>query len=337
MLRAVKDPATRLESDLEGVRSLDGFEYAENTTKAYESDWSLFTRYLAASNLTPVPGHPDHVSAYLFHLYERGKAKATIERAFEALKSLYDEVPETANPCHNKTVKKTLSAIRRKLKGQKKGAALPARLNDVHQVLLHCDASILGLRDAALISLGFTCALRLEDYTHLTLGDLDMESEPDGAWLHIPFSKTDQEGEGSIVWIPKDEPLGTLSRLSSYITQLPEREPTTPLFWASGPSKQLVRPVTHRGASHIINKAFSRAKLPQFTSHSLRAGFATEAAAAGATAKEIQLITRHACPTTLYKYVRLLSARENHPSRLFTKSVQYENVMQGMRGFDTKG
>lgn len=318
-LRALK--GSQLDSDLAALDELQGFERAQNTHLAYAADWQQFTLYLAQSGELPQPGKPYLVQAFLSHLWKEGYKVATINRKLEAIKSLYDEMPGE-NPCLDPQVKTTLKQIRRKLKGQKPKKAPAALLEHMQKVLSCCPASPLGLRDAALMSLGWTCALRLDEYANFKQADLDLTSEPDGAWLTVQFSKTDQEGTGELIWIPRDEPLRVIERMQAYLSQLPDRSLSAPLFWGSGQGKKgLAKPMSYSGVKYCIAKSFSRAKLPQFSPHSLRHGFITECIAAGASADEVQAVSRHRCTSTLHRYVQL-NAKKSHPTRRFTHSMQ---------------
>ena len=318
-LRALK--SSQLENDLAALDELQGFERAENTHLAYAADWQQFTLYLAQSGEQPQPGKPYLVQAFLSHLWKSGYKVATINRKLEAIKSLYDEMPGE-NPCLDPEVKRTLKQIRRRLRGQKPKKAPAALLDHMHKVLSCCPASPLGLRDAALMSLGWICALRLEDFAKLTQGDLDLDSEPEGAWLHIPYGKTDQEGEGAVIWIPRDEPLRTIERLRAYLSQLEDRSLSAKLFWGSGQGKKgLAEPITYSGVKYCIANSFNRAQLPQMSAHSLRHGFITECIAAGASADEVQAVSRHRCPTTLHRYVQLI-AQKSHPARRLVQPTQ---------------
>jgi integrase len=61
--------------------------------------------------------------------------------------------------------------------------------------------TLTGKRDWAVLMLGFTAAFRRSEIVGLTVADL--QRTPDGLFVLIRRSKTDQEGEGHIVAIPR--------------------------------------------------------------------------------------------------------------------------------------
>jgi integrase len=68
--------------------------------------------------------------------------------------------------------------------------------------------------------------------------------------------------------------------------------------------------VSTRGVTRAIQRAAARTEMDaeHLSSHSLRAGFATSAAAAGASERSIAAQTRHRSMQTLRRYIRLATA-----------------------------
>ncbi|UZW57625.1 hypothetical protein NUH86_18800 [Sphingobium sp. JS3065] len=75
-----------------------------------------------------------------------------------------------------------------------------------------CGGDVVGLRDAALLSLGYDAGLRVSE---LAAVDLDrIEPQEDGsAVLELARSKTDQEGQGAFVWLSPD----TMRRVTLWV------------------------------------------------------------------------------------------------------------------------
>src|SRR3546814_5427113 len=63
-----------------------------------------------------------------------------------------------------------------------------------------CGGDLQGLRDAALLSLGYDAGLRVSELTVVEAVHIDPQQDG-SATLFIPFSKTDQEGEGAWAWL----------------------------------------------------------------------------------------------------------------------------------------
>ena len=91
----------------------------------------------------------------------------------------------------------TLKGIRRTLGTAQKGK-LPLLTADLQKLLAHLPENLLGVRDRALLLVGFAGALRRSELAALTVEQSEFNS--DG--LLLERSKTDQEGKGVSVAIP---------------------------------------------------------------------------------------------------------------------------------------
>lgn len=79
-------------------------------------------------------------------------------------------------------------------------------------LLAACGTDLAGLRDAALFSMAYDAGLRVSELVGSSVEDLTLESDGTGR-LFIPFSKTDQGGEGRFAWVSKE----TMGRVSSWL------------------------------------------------------------------------------------------------------------------------
>ena len=137
--------------------------------------------------------------------------------------------------------------------------------------------------------------------------------------LHIRRSRTDQEGQGRTIGIPRGRHPETCPVLAVQRWLSISGVTEGPLFRTVLPNG---RPGTKRqrfphgrvgagrlsaqGVARVVQRAAKRAGLnPQeFAGHSLRAGFATEAAAQGATERAIMRQTGHHSVTMVRRYIR---------------------------------
>ena len=198
----------------------------------------------------------------------------------------------------------TLQGIRRTL-GTAQPGKIPLLTADLIQVLAHLPAGLAGVRDRALLLLGYTGGLRRSEITALTVDDLAWV--PEGAVLTLRRSKTDQAGQGRKVAIPRGAhaatcPISALGQwleaariISGALFREVDRHGTT--------GEAGLHPDSVRG---ILKRSVKRAGFdPEgFAGHSLRAGFATQAARNGASAFDIMRQTGHRSITTVSRYVR---------------------------------
>ena len=179
----------------------------------------------------------------------------------------------------------------------------PATAEKVLAMVGKTDADAKGLRDRALLLLGFAGAFRRSELVALNVGDLEFCDS--GLRVTIRKSKTDQEGLGVTIAVAR----GSIACPSEAVRQ-----------WlrASGISDgALFRPVTRKGkilarrlsarAVAELVKAYARRaglKAADFSGHSLRSGFLTSAAARGASIFKMMDVSRHKSVDTLRGYVR---------------------------------
>lgn len=89
---------------------------------------------------------------------------------------------------------------------------LSSDINSGTRQLAACGSDIIGLRDAALISLACNAGLRVSELVGATVADLRQVGDGSGR-LPIAHSKTDQLGEGALAWLSAD----TMTRLSVWL------------------------------------------------------------------------------------------------------------------------
>ena len=102
-------------------------------------------------------------------------------------------------PTSSQAIKAVLAGIRRSI-GTSVTRKAPATAETIRPSLPRCHADLRGLRDRALLVLGFAGALRRSELVALDVEDLEETAE--GMHVRIKRSKTDQEGAGDFVSIP---------------------------------------------------------------------------------------------------------------------------------------
>jgi site-specific recombinase XerD len=191
-------PATAdLAPDLEAALRYAKAEKADATRRAYATDFRLFGEWCVARGAKSLPALPETVAAYLASEAERGVKPSTIGRRCAAIcyahKLAGHVPPTTAEP-----VKATVRGIRRQ-HGMAPVKKAPATAELILAMVALGPAGLLGLRDRALLLLGFAGAFRRSELVALDVADLQ-EAES-GLLVTIRRSKTDQEGKGRKVAI----------------------------------------------------------------------------------------------------------------------------------------
>ena len=201
-------------------------------------------------------------------------------------------------------VAETLQGIRRTL-GTAQPGKTPLLTADLIQVLAHLPSGLAGVRDRALLLVGYTGGLRRSELAAFTVDDLAWV--PEGAVLTLRRSKTDQAGQGRKVAIPKGAHVATcpVSALRQWLEAA--RIVEGALFREVDRHGTVGEMGIHRDSvGAILKRTVARAGFDPagFAGHSLRAGFATQAAHNGASAFDIMRQTGHRSITTVSRYVR---------------------------------
>ena len=185
---------------------------ADATKAAIAADLDCWRDWCGEENRTPLPADPEDMVRYVNALDAKGKKPATLARRIASLGSVHRMMGlagDTA-PTDAPMVRAALKAVRRR-RGARQRQAAPLRLGkalDTHvtkgftlaALLDACGGDLQGLRDAALLSLGYDAGLRVSELT--VVERLQIDQQEDGsATLFIPFSKTDQDGEGAWAWL----------------------------------------------------------------------------------------------------------------------------------------
>lgn len=268
---------------------------SEATLRAYKSDLEHFLAWGGV-----IPASPELVANYLAE-HAGILSVSTLSRRAAALSKMH-EVKSFDNPTKAELVKATMRGIRRRHHVAPK-QAYPITKERLFKMLQTCKDDVKGVRDRALLLIGFASALRRSELVALDCSHV--EFVPEGLILNIVRSKTDQQGAGRRIGIPYARgehcPVGSLK---SYLEQ--GRIDKGPVFRSLGDGGLGNDRLADHGVAFIIKR---RAKLADFdpamfSGHSLRAGFATSAAQAGAEVWSIMHQTGHCSETTLRRYIR---------------------------------
>jgi integrase len=186
-------PAT-LRPELEDAASYARAEKAEATRRA---DFALFRTWCMTKRVLAIPAAPETVSAFLAAEANRGVKPSTIGRRLAAIRYAH-KLTGHEPPTSSEAVKATLRGIRRTA-GSAPVRKAPATADKVAAMVAKAGTDLKGLRDRALLLLGFAGAFRRSELVALDVGDIQFCKG--GLRVTIRKSKTDQEGQGATVAI----------------------------------------------------------------------------------------------------------------------------------------
>lgn len=289
---------------------LAGESLSANTRRAYTSALSDFRAWCEAEAVSALPAEPETVAAYVAALAGQGRSVATAEQRVAAIRWAHDAAG-LETPTASKAVRATMAGIRR-TRGVAPKRKAPATVERVAAMVAHCDrGTVKGLRDRALLLLGFATACRRSELVALRLEDL--EEVQRGLLVTVRRGKTDQTAQGHTRAVPFGEILCPVVAVREYLA-------------AAGISDSyLFRPLNRAGrvagermtdqqVARVVKQYAALAGFPvaDFAGHSLRAGFVTSAAERGRRAERIMDHTGHRSVAMVRVYTRRSDAFADH-------------------------
>src|SRR5215831_8192313 len=176
-------------ADIDRAASYAKQDKAPATRAAYRGDFASFQAFCLSRGVASLPATPDTVAAYLAREAETGLKPSTISRRCAAIRYAH-KLTGHEPPTNSEAVKATLRGIRRSI-GAAPVRKAPAIAEIMRDMAHAAPTGIKGLRDRALLLLGFGGAFRRSELVALDVADL--EETEDGLRVMIGRSKTDQE------------------------------------------------------------------------------------------------------------------------------------------------
>lgn len=290
--------------------------HAESTRTIYDWAWSLWERWCASRGAVALPAEPALICAYLTERAAAGLSVGTIDLACSAI-SYRHRLSGLEDPILNEGVRQVRRGLRRLIGAAPRRQARPLGTDDIRQIVEHIDRSApVGVRDAAIILLGFASAMRRSEIVTLTMADI--EFKPGGVLLTIRRSKTDQYHDGQTVAVAHGQH-ATTDPIAALDAWLRLRGDHPGLLFTAMPNRLVTQdPLSGQAISVLLRRHAIAAGLAadRITAHSLRAGHATTAAVAGVALDRIAAQTRHKRLSTLIeRYIRPAQALEYTSSR----------------------
>lgn len=272
-----------------------------STIRCYRTDWTDFENWCSRQSLSALPATPETVACYLSALAEHHKA-STIQRRLSAISQVH-QAKGFESPTKNETVRSVLKGIRRTI-GTAPAEKAPLVASDVREMIGALPDTLLGKRDRALLLLGFAGAFRRSELVGLNVEDLTFT--PDGLIVMLRRSKTDQEGQGRKIGVPRLSTSDACPVRAVRDWMHAGGIDKGPLFRSVAVGGRLQEErLSDRAVALVVKRTLPAGKdARKFAGHSLRAGFVTSAANGGASVKAIMRQTGHRSLETVMRYMR---------------------------------
>ena len=278
-----------------------------NTVRAYKSDFEDFSLFCVKNGFKSLPTDPKIVSLYLTYLSSKDVKPSTIKRRLVSIGVIHKMKGHYLDTKHPIIVENFMGI--RRLKGVIQNGKKPILISDLKQIIdvinKQEEPDIKKLRNKALLLVGFAGGFRRNELISLNLEDLDFVFE--GLKINIKRSKTDQFGEGFIKGIPYfDNYLYCpVKNLKNWLNVSKLKKGPVFVRFSKGSNLTNIR-LTDQSVALIIKDYLAKAGIDNknYSGHSLRSGFATSAAEAGAEERSIMAITGHKTSQMVRRYIR---------------------------------
>jgi site-specific recombinase XerD len=287
---------------------------ANNTLRAYKSDFKDFGAFCSSHKLSSLPTEPKIVSLYLTHLSKNSKISTLRRRlvSISMVHKLKGHYLDTKHPI----IVENLMGIRR-VKGSIQKGKKPLLINHLKQIINSINEQNSNetkkLRDKAIILIGFGGGFRRTELISIDYEDL--EFVPEGLKITIRKSKTDQFGEGMVKGLPyfNDKNYCPVINLREWLEI--SKIKTGPVFRRFSKGSVLTNNRLSDQSVVLLIKEYLRLagiENKNFAGHSLRSGFATVAADAGADERSIMAMTGHKTTQMVRRYIREANLFKNN-------------------------
>ena len=287
---------------------------ANNTIRAYKSDFNDFSLFCLQNGFKSLPSEPKIVSLYLTYLSTKDVKISTLKRrlvSIGVIHKLKGHYLDTKNP----SIIENIMGIKRR-KGSIQKSKKPILISDLKEIINVIDkekVEIKKYRDRTIILIGFSGGFRRNEIVSLDYHDLDFV--PEGLKINLRRSKTDQFGEGFMKALPYFDssqycPVVSLKKLLDL-----SKINSGPIFrsFVKG-SKLSEKRLTDQTVALLIKEYLNLAGIDSknYSGHSLRSGFATSAAESGAEERNIMAMTGHKSTEMVRRYIKEANLFKNN-------------------------
>ena len=273
---------------------------SESTRAIYEDNFRFFQIWALEQELPYLPASKQSIELYILHLRDKNHKMATIELRISAIKAMHKAfVRPFPQITHFSEI---MRGLRRDI-GVKQRQARPITLELLSRGLSK-DTTVMAHRDRALLLMGFAGAFRRSELVNLCVKDIEFRDE--GMLINIAKSKTDQMGIGRQVPIhfSLSDFICPVKNVKQWLQKTGIQEGL--LFRNVNKGDKIGSSLTGRSVNRIVKKCVQNAgeNSSLYSGHSLRSGYATEAARRGANSYQIMMVTGHRSDSMVRRYVR---------------------------------
>lgn len=291
------------------LRHLDG-AYAPNTLRAYKADMLEFIAYCDKTGDCSLPASPKTVAEFLLQTVPQGIKSSTIRRKVSSISAIH-RLSSLNDPTKHSEVRITQRKIYRQL-GTRFNQAYPITRTLLTRLLDACGNDLHGLRDRALLLVGYDSMRRRSELISLRVEDIEWLPDNESSIL-LRKSKTDQHGCGKWIHLTSE----TTSALHQWLAAARLNEGF--IFRGVRSSGSITAGLCESRVSRIYKSLAKRTGLSEavvqcISGHSMRVGGAQDLLNTGATLPQIMVKGGWAKTDTVMRYIDRIRPESNTQS-----------------------
>ena len=288
---------------------------ANNTVRAYKSDFNDFELFCVQNGFKSLPSEPKIVSLYLTHLSTKDVKMSTLKRRLVSIGVIHKLKGHYLDTKHPLIIENIMGIKRRKGSIQK--GKKPLLINSLKIIINVIDEQkmkeIKKLRDRSILLIGFSGGFRRNELVSLDYEDLEFVEE--GLKINLRKSKTDQFSEGAIKALPyfKNSQYCPVVSLRNWLDVAKINSGALFRRFSKG-SRLIEKRLTDQTVALLIKEYLQSAGIDNknYSGHSLRSGFATSAAESGADERSIMTMTGHKSSEMVRRYIKEANLFKNN-------------------------
>jgi site-specific recombinase XerD len=288
---------------------------ANNTIRAYKSDFNDFELFCIQNGFKSLPSEPKIISLYLTSLSSKNIKMSTLKRRLVSIGVIHKLKGHYLDTKHPLIIENIMGIKRRK--GSAQNGKKPLLINNLKVLIKAINRSdlnpIIKFRDRTIVLIGFSGGFRRNEIVSLNYDDIEFVNE--GMKINLRRSKTDQYGEGFLKGIPYfDNPVYCpVISMQNWLKISEINSGSLFRRFSKGAKLTEIR-LTDQTVALIIKKYLQLAGIDSknYSGHSLRSGFATSAADSGAEERSIMAMTGHKSTEMVRRYIKEANVFKNN-------------------------
>lgn len=312
MLDKQNDNLLQVEKEkLEKIKYYIKNSKSKNTQKSYTSDWKHFTEWCESHQRTHLPANAGTICLYLSELAETHKY-STLRRRLSSINEAH-RFKKYLPPSKQIEVQALMEGIKREIGSQqepKKALMLQVLPNLIEKV---DTSTLIGLRDKAILLLGFALASRRSELVSINIEDLQLNDFGMDVSIRETKTKNDNLIKGVVFTYNEFCPVNaTKGWIKAGMIE------SGALFRSIDRHGNVKDRLSDKSIALIVKKYIGELGLDSndFAAHSLRSGLSTSAAMMGMTDIAIMKQTGHKTREMVDRYVQAGLRYKNNASSI---------------------